>query len=169
MQTSLGLSLEQIYQMAGVKPGIVSVDSSSALQRISFSRVNVINALDPIVVQKITDAIQEGLLPASETTHFLIEAAEIPGKAIFSVGGDVVGLARVQKFLPRAQALKFQRHFLNLEYGLNHLIATSAKPVIVIMDGITCIFLRVFVLFIVIVVSWWRCWNWHACRVPNSE
>ncbi len=53
----------------------------------------------------------------------------------FCAGGDVVAVAELLK--QRESGFQRARDFFALEYQLDHAIATCAKPVIAVMDGIT--------------------------------
>ncbi|GAA5979180.1 hypothetical protein JCM11641_008452 [Rhodosporidiobolus odoratus] len=107
----------------------VLVEAVGALRRIVLNRPKALNALNEEMVDIIRPAIEK--FDASELANVILIKAN--GKH-FCAGGDVVALTKnLEKDKDWSKASKF----FEKEYTMNHLIATTHKPVVSIMHGVT--------------------------------
>jgi enoyl-CoA hydratase/carnithine racemase len=64
----------------------------------------------------------------------IIEGAKKGTRPVFCAGGDVVAVVKQHKDTDK------QIEFFKTEYALNHLIGTSKKPIVALLDGVTSTF-----------------------------
>ncbi|GAA5822752.1 hypothetical protein JCM11251_004366 [Rhodosporidiobolus azoricus] len=107
----------------------VLVESVNALRKITLNRPKALNALNDAMV----DLIQPALLKfeASELANVILIKGN--GKH-FCAGGDVVALT---KNLDNEANWHKASDFFTKEYNTNHILATTHKPVVSIMHGVT--------------------------------
>ncbi len=105
--------------------------SQFGLRTIELNRPRKYNSLDASMIRKIGPRLLEW--EKSDMAHIvLIKGA---GDKAFCAGGDVTALAEANARGLEGQ--KWSADYFALEYKLDHLIATYAKPYVAFLDGIT--------------------------------
>lgn len=107
----------------------VLVRKEGALGRLTLNRPEAINALDPGMIDLLTEALS-AWVDDTDVQIVLIDGA---GDRGMCAGGDVRAL-REQIIAGRADQ---SGAFFRAEYALNAMIAEYPKPVVAIADGIT--------------------------------
>ncbi|GAA6004938.1 uncharacterized protein JCM10292_002568 [Rhodotorula paludigena] len=107
----------------------VDVEAVHALRRITLNRPKQLNSLNDDMVGRIFDHLQN--LEASELANVILIKGN--GKH-FCAGGDVVAL---MKNLENEADWKKASGFFEKEYRTNHILATTPKPVVSFMTGVT--------------------------------
>ncbi|DAZ97953.1 TPA: hypothetical protein N0F65_006378 [Lagenidium giganteum] len=102
----------------------------TAIRTVQFNRPNVLNALNLPMVHHLTKRLHK--LEANENVHAIIFSGV--GEKAFCAGGDIRSLYDNGKYdATRHLALDFFRH----EYRLNYLLATTEKPIVSFLNGVT--------------------------------
>ncbi|KAJ5558333.1 Crotonase core [Penicillium sp. DV-2018c] len=118
-------------ELPGDEPDDVLFHSIYGLRSIELNRPKKLNSLNGSMARKILPRLKEW-----EKSHLanmiLISGA---GTKALCAGGDVAALALQNESGERGQQESTQ--FFELEYRLDHVLATYSKPVISFMDGIT--------------------------------
>lgn len=111
-------------------PDDVMFNSIYGVRTIELNRPQKLNSLNASMARKIIPRLKEW--EVSELAQMIIIAGN--GPRAFCAGGDVAALAR-QNTSP--EGIEASKSYFQLEYQLDHLIATYSKPYIAYMDGIT--------------------------------
>ncbi|BGP13734.1 hypothetical protein JCM10213_009051 [Rhodosporidiobolus nylandii] len=107
----------------------VLLEAEGALRRVILNRTKALNSLNDEMVDLIKPAVEK--FEQSELAGVILIKAN--GKH-FCAGGDVVSITKLlEKEENRPKASKF----FEKEYTLNQLLATTHKPVVSIMHGVT--------------------------------
>ena len=101
------------------------------LRTVELNRPDSLNALNASMIRKIVPRLREW--EKSDMSNVIVLKGA--GEKAFCAGGDIVALAENNKEGPEGQ--KKSAEYFALEYKLDHFIATSRKPYIAFMDGIT--------------------------------
>ncbi|CUS09733.1 unnamed protein product [Tuber aestivum] len=120
-----------IKEQEGDAPNDVIFRSTYGVRTIELNRPEVLNALDGSMARKMVPRLREW--EKSQMANIIILKGV--GRTLCA-GGDVVALARLIKEEGPAGVQKAVEYF-ELEYRLDHLIATYPKPYVAFMDGIT--------------------------------
>ena len=111
-------------------PDDVLFNSIYGVRTIELNRPRKLNSLNASMARKIIPRLKEW--EKSELAQMIIIAGN--GDRAFCAGGDVAALAK-QNDSP--EGIEASKAYFQLEYQLDHLIATYRKPYIAYMDGIT--------------------------------
>lgn len=111
-------------------PDDVVFNSIYGVRTIELNRPRKLNSLNASMARKIIPRLKEW--ENSELAQMIIIAGN--GDRAFCAGGDVAALAK-QNSSP--EGIEASKAYFQLEYQLDHLIATYPKPYIAYMDGIT--------------------------------
>ena len=103
------------------------ISTENGVGRIRLNRPKAIHALTPAMAEGITEALL-GWARDDAVVAVMIDHAEGRG---FCAGGDIALIANSAK----ADCVEAE-HFFFVEYRMNHLLFTYAKPILVFMDGI---------------------------------
>ena len=117
-------------EQPGDDPDDVLFDSIYGVRTIELNRPKKLNSLNASMARKIIPRLKEW--ENSELAQMIIIAGN--GPRAFCAGGDVATLA-LQNTNP--DGVEASKAYFQLEYQLDHLIATFSKPYIAYMDGIT--------------------------------
>ena len=117
-------------EQPGDDPDDVVFNSIYGVRTIELNRPKKLNSLNASMARKIIPRLKEW--ENSELAQMIIIAGN--GPRAFCAGGDVAALAR-QNDTP--EGIAASKAYFQLEYQLDHLIATYPKPYIAYMDGIT--------------------------------
>lgn len=112
-------------------PEDVLFSSLFGLRTITLNRPKKLNSLNASMIRKIVPRLLEW--EKSDMANVVVIKGA--GDKAFCAGGDVAALAGLCR-----QGVDGQRqaaYYFNLEYRLDHLIATLRKPYVALMDGIT--------------------------------
>lgn len=102
----------------------------TGVRTVQFNRPSVLNALDLPMVHHLTSRIHK--LEANDTVNAIVFSGV--GDRAFCAGGDIRSLYdNGSDPATRHVALDFFRH----EYRLNYLLATTEKPIISFLNGVT--------------------------------
>lgn len=112
------------------EPDDVIFTNNYGVRAIELNRPKKLNSLNGSMARKIIPRLQEWA--KSELAGVVVIKGA--GRA-FCAGGDVAALAQWNKTGPEGQ--QRSSDYFGLEYKLDHLIATYAKPYVAFMDGIT--------------------------------
>lgn len=133
--------MRRIYQLArhmnprsyySTETPSVHFRKQQSIRKIILDRPKALNALNLDMIYSITPQLQAW--QDSDLCKVIVLAAQ-NGKA-FCAGGDVKNIvSTVKSGVKNAHATALK--FFEEEYKLNHLIATTKKPFISILDGIT--------------------------------
>ena len=107
----------------------VLVHTEGALGRLTLNRPEAINALDPGMIQQLTEALERW----RDDTDVQIVVIDGAGDRGMCAGGDVRAL-HGQIVAGRTEETA---EFFRAEYALNAMIAEYPKPIVSIADGIT--------------------------------
>jgi 3-hydroxyisobutyryl-CoA hydrolase len=108
----------------------VTFSSIYGLRTIELNRPNKLNSLNGSMARKVVARLLE--YQKSDLANVIVMRGA--GRALCA-GGDVAQLAEWNKQGPEGQ--EKSKEYFALEYNLDHLIATLAKPYVSYMDGIT--------------------------------
>lgn len=122
---------EVIKELPGDAKEDVLFDTLFGVRTIELNRPNKLNSLDGSMIRKIVPRLQEWA--KSDMANVVIIKGS--GPKAFCAGGDVKSLAEDNAKGSEGQERSTQ--YFELEYKLDHLIATYSKPYIAFMDGIT--------------------------------
>ncbi|KAL8795118.1 MAG: hypothetical protein Q9195_002415 [Heterodermia aff. obscurata] len=111
-------------------PDDVLFNTIYGVRTIELNRPQKLNSLNASMARKIIPRLKEW--ENSELAQMIIIAGN--GDRSFCAGGDVAALAK-QNSSPAG--IEASKAYFQLEYQLDHLIATYTKPYIAYMDGIT--------------------------------
>ncbi|PVI04281.1 ClpP/crotonase [Periconia macrospinosa] len=111
-------------------PDDVIFNNNYGVRSIELNRPKKLNSLNGSMARKIIPRLQEW--QASDMAGVVVIKGS--GRA-FCAGGDVAELAKWNKEGPKGQ--QKSKDYFDLEYKLDHLIATYQKPFVAFMDGIT--------------------------------
>ncbi|KAI3550306.1 enoyl-CoA hydratase/isomerase [Colletotrichum filicis] len=117
-------------QKAKDDPDDVMFNSSYGLRTIELNRPKKLNSLDGSMIRKILPRLVEW--EKSDLANVVVIKGS--GEKAFCAGGDVAALAKWNKF---EDGWKRSAKYFELEYKLDHYIATYQKPYVAFMDGIT--------------------------------
>ncbi|KAK1688015.1 enoyl-CoA hydratase/isomerase [Colletotrichum godetiae] len=117
-------------QKAKDDPDDVMFTSSYGLRTIELNRPKKLNSLDGSMIRKILPRLVEW--EKSDLANVVVMKGA--GEKAFCAGGDVAALAKWNKF---EDGWKRSAKYFELEYKLDHYIATYKKPYVAFMDGIT--------------------------------
>ncbi|RMD45039.1 hypothetical protein DV735_g225, partial [Chaetothyriales sp. CBS 134920] len=117
-------------ELPGDEPDDVLFNSVYGVRTIELNRPKKLNSLNGSMVRKILPRLREW--EKSQLANVILITGA--GTKAFCAGGDVAELAR-QNATKEGQ--KKSTDYFELEYQLDHLIATYSKPYVAIMDGIT--------------------------------
>ncbi|KAI9182891.1 3-hydroxyisobutyryl-CoA hydrolase [Blastocladiella emersonii ATCC 22665] len=136
LRPSMSFSTSSAAAQAASAPAASSSSTLEVLQRknlggriFTFNRPAVYNALNLDMIRTMTPQLQAW--ESSDMCNVVILKSDHP-KA-FCAGGDVKTLVDHIKRGNPEQATQFMKE----EYALNHLIATTPKPYVALIDGIT--------------------------------
>ncbi len=101
------------------------------LRTVELNRPKKLNSLNGSMCRKIVPRLQEWA--KSDMANVIVLKGA--GEKAFCAGGDVAELA--QQNMTGEKGQKKSADYFGLEYKLDHLIATSGKPLVAFMDGIT--------------------------------
>ncbi|RPA95232.1 ClpP/crotonase [Choiromyces venosus 120613-1] len=130
-QQKMSASSLVIKEQEGDAPNDVLFSSTYGIRTIELNRPNALNALDGSMARKIVPRLREW--EKSQMANIIILKGA--GRALCS-GGDVAALAKLIKSEGLVGVRKAVEYF-ELEYRLDHLIATYPKPYVAFMDGFT--------------------------------
>lgn len=114
-----------------IDPDDVLFNSVYGVRTIELNRPAKLNSLNWSMASKIAPRLQEW--EKSQLANIIVLKGA--GDRALCAGGDVASLAEDNKKGPDGQLASTQ--FFELEYKLDHLIATYSKPYVSFMDGIT--------------------------------
>lgn len=117
-------------ELPGDEPDDVLFNNLYGVRLIELNRPKKLNSLNGSMARKIIPRLREW--QNSQMANIIMIAGA--GEKAFCAGGDVAALAQ-QNNTPEGQ--KASTEYFQLEYQLDHLIATYNKPYISLMDGIT--------------------------------
>ncbi|GAB7339310.1 hypothetical protein MBLNU457_5960t2 [Dothideomycetes sp. NU457] len=123
-------SRDTIKELPGDEPNDVLFSSKFGVRTIELNRPKKLNSLNGSMARKIVPRLQEW--EKSQMANIIVMKGA--GRA-FCAGGDVAALAQDNKTGPEGQ--QRSKDYFALEYKLDHLIATSPKPYVAFIDGIT--------------------------------
>lgn len=115
----------------GDEPEDVLFNSLYGLRSIQLNRPKKLNSLNGSMCRKILPRLVEW--EKSDMANVIVMKGA--GEKAFCAGGDVASLAEANRNSSDGQ--KKSAEYFDLEYKLDHLIATLSKPYIAFMDGIT--------------------------------
>ncbi|KAL1872303.1 hypothetical protein VTK73DRAFT_1613 [Phialemonium thermophilum] len=113
------------------EPEDVLFNSLYGLRSIELNRPKQLNSLNGSMIRKIVPRLLEW--QKSDMANVIVMKGA--GEKAFCAGGDVKALALANQKGPEGQ--KWSTGYFELEYKLNHLVATYPKPYVAFMDGIT--------------------------------
>lgn len=122
---------EVIKEQKGDEPEDVLFGTLYGLRTVELNRPKKLNSLNGSMVRKIVPRLQEWA--KSDMANVIVLKGA--GEKAFCAGGDVAELAKWNT--TGAAGQKKSTDYFGLEYKLDHLIATSGKPLVAFMDGIT--------------------------------
>lgn len=102
----------------------------NGIKCITLDRPAKLHALTQEMNDCLTYEISQ-LQSLANIKAILLNSTAVEGKHIFCAGGDVTHMAKCK------DDFQTQKRFFQTEYALNHLIGTSTKPIVAVMDGIT--------------------------------
>ncbi|BGP22673.1 3-hydroxyisobutyrate dehydrogenase [Rhodotorula toruloides] len=108
---------------------VVVVEALHAMRKLILNRPKALNSLN----EEMIDLIQSNLATIEKSELANVILIKSNGKH-FCAGGDVVTLS---KYLEDEKTWVKASSFFEKEYETNHLLATTAKPVVAIMNGVT--------------------------------
>lgn len=114
----------------GDEPEDVVFSNLYGLRTIELNRPKKLNSLNASMIRKIAPRLMEW--EKSDMANVIVIKGT--GKA-FCAGGDVEAVAKSNAQGP--EGVKWSEDYFDLEYKLDHLIATYQKPYIAFMDGFT--------------------------------
>ena len=120
-----------IKELPGDEPEDVLFNSHFGVRTIELNRPKKLHSLDGSMIRKIVPRLQEWA--TSDMANVVIIKGT--GPKAFCAGGDVASLAQDNARGESGQ--KRSTAYFDLEYKLDHLIATYTKPYIAFIDGIT--------------------------------
>lgn len=118
-----------IKELPGDKHNDVVFNNVYGLRSIQLNRPEKLNSLDGSMIRKILPRMQEW--EKSQMANVIVMKGE--GRA-FCAGGDVAALAKQNN---TEEGQKKSADYFELEYQLDHTIATYTKPYVAFLDGIT--------------------------------
>ncbi|KAI9792659.1 MAG: hypothetical protein M1835_007720 [Candelina submexicana] len=119
-------------ELPGDDPEDVLFDTIYGVRTIELNRPSKLNSLNGSMARKILPRLKEW--EKSQMANVVIIKGA--GAKAFCAGGDVAALAKYVKN-EAVEGQQKAREYFGLEYKLDHLIATYAKPYVAFMDGIT--------------------------------
>lgn len=122
---------EVIKPRKGDEPEDVSFNSLYGLRTVELNRPKKLNSLNASMIRKIVPRLVEW--EKSDLANVVVMKGA--GDRALCAGGDVKALSDLNKTGPKGQ--KQSTDYFELEYKLDHFIATYKKPYIAFMDGIT--------------------------------
>lgn len=122
---------EVIKELKSDDPEDVLFGTLYGLRTIELNRAKKLNSLNGSMVRKIVPRLQEW--EKSDMANVIVLKGA--GEKSFCAGGDVAELAQWNQ--EGTKGIKRSTAYFGLEYKLDHLIATSGKPLVAFMDGIT--------------------------------
>ncbi|EDQ87329.1 uncharacterized protein MONBRDRAFT_33402 [Monosiga brevicollis MX1] len=111
----------------------ILVAARGRLTQMTLNRPKSLNALTLNMVRLMQDELQR--FQASSDTDVMVLVGA--GEKAFCAGGDVVQVAKSAKGQLEDDKDVLHKSFFAEEYILDHSLATSKKPVVAIVDGIT--------------------------------
>ncbi|KAG0648768.1 3-hydroxyisobutyryl-coenzyme A hydrolase [Hyphodiscus hymeniophilus] len=120
-----------IKELPGDEPEDVLFSSHFGVRTIELNRPKKLHSLDGSMIRKIVPRLQEWA--KSDMANVVIIKGT--GPKAFCAGGDVASLA--QDNARGEDGQKRSVAYFDLEYKLDHLIATYTKPYVAFIDGIT--------------------------------
>lgn len=117
-------------EQPGDEPDDVLFNSLYGVRTVELNRPKKLNSLNGSMARKILPRLKEW--EKSQLANVVIITGA--GPKAFCAGGDVAALALNNKTV---EGQKDSTDYFELEYQLDHLIATYSKPYIAVMDGIT--------------------------------
>jgi len=129
-------SLAYPKEEPGDEPDDVLFSSVYGVRTIELNRPKKLNSLNGSMARKILPRLKEW--EKSQMANAIIIAGA--GPKAFCAGGDVAALAAQNKKSLEAgneKGIQASAAYFDLEYRLDHTIATLSKPYIAYMDGIT--------------------------------
>ncbi|KAI1072440.1 hypothetical protein LB507_002948 [Fusarium sp. FIESC RH6] len=114
------------------EPHDVVFESKYGLRTIMLNRPRKLNSLNASMVRKIVPRLIEW--EKSDLANVVVLKGA--GEKALCAGGDVAALARLNQEDPE-NGWKDSAKYFELEYQLDHYIATYKKPYIAFMDGVT--------------------------------
>ena len=120
-----------IKELAGDEPEDVLFGNRFGVRTIELNRPKKLHSLNGSMIRKIVPRLQEWA--KSDMANVVIIKGT--GPKAFCAGGDVTSLA--QDNVKGKNGQSRSTAYFELEYKLNHLIATYTKPYIALIDGIT--------------------------------
>ncbi|PKX97574.1 mitochondrial 37S ribosomal protein mS47 [Aspergillus novofumigatus IBT 16806] len=118
-------------ELPGDEPDDVLFSSLYGVRLIELNRPKKLNSLNGSMARKILPRLKEW--EKSQLANIVMLSGA--GTKALCAGGDVASLALQNEQGPEGQ--QKSTDFFGLEYRLDHIIATYAKPFISVMDGIT--------------------------------
>ncbi|MCJ1290723.1 hypothetical protein MMC34_002265 [Xylographa carneopallida] len=113
------------------EPDDVLFNTIYGVRTIELNRPKKLNSLNGSMARKIIPRLKEW--EKSQLASVIIMAGA--GEKAFCAGGDVAALAQYNQ--QGTSGIERSKAYFELEYQLDHLIATYPKPYIAYMDGIT--------------------------------
>ncbi|KAF7554053.1 hypothetical protein G7046_g6928 [Stylonectria norvegica] len=120
----------KVQEMPGDKVDDVVFESRYGLRTIMLNRPKKLNSLNGSMIRKIIPRLAEW--EKSDMANVIVMKGA--GEKALCAGGDVAALAH---FNQQEDGWKKSTEYFQLEYQLDHFIATYKKPYIAFMDGIT--------------------------------
>jgi 3-hydroxyisobutyryl-CoA hydrolase len=120
-----------IKELPDDPPEDVLFNSHFGVRTIELNRPEKLHSLDGSMIRKIVPRLQEWA--KSDMANVVIIKGT--GPKAFCAGGDVARLARWNALGASGQQKSIE--YFDLEYKLDHLIATYTKPYVAFIDGIT--------------------------------
>ena len=117
-------------EQPGDEPDDVLFNSLYGVRTVELNRPKKLNSLNGSMARKILPRLREW--EKSQMANVIMITGA--GSKAFCAGGDVAELARQNATKEGQQK---STDYFQLEYQLDHLIATYSKPYIAVMDGIT--------------------------------
>lgn len=117
-------------EQPGDEPDDVLFNSLYGVRTIELNRPKKLNSLNGSMARKILPRLREWEKSQMANVVMITGA----GPKAFCAGGDVAELAKQNATVEGQQK---SADYFQLEYQLDHLIATYSKPYVAIMDGIT--------------------------------